>query len=140
MDVLIRIQGKQYLDADSDAVELTTDGQLEQTGDGYRIRYQETALTGMEGTVTTLDITEGRVLLARSGTMNCLLVLEPEKRHEGSYETPYGSLLLGAYTHELTNNLTERGGDLSFRYTVDMNGSVTGHHELHISLEPTRGE
>ena len=37
MDVLISIVGVQQLDGDSDTIELTTDGTLEPTADGYQI-------------------------------------------------------------------------------------------------------
>ena len=40
-------------DADPDATELTTEGTLELTEKGLLLTYQETALTGMEGTTTT---------------------------------------------------------------------------------------
>ena len=42
----------------------------------------------------------------------------------------------GAYTDDLSVDLTEKGGRLGFRYTLDMNGSVTGRHDVRISVRP----
>ena len=134
MDVLISIVGVQQLDGDSDTIELTTDGTLEPTADGYRLRYEETS--GLEGAMTTLHIAPGQVMLERSGSLTSLLVLEKGKRHLNSYETPYGNLMIGAYTDDLSVDLTEKGGRLGFRYTLDMNGSVTGRHDVRISVRP----
>ena len=133
MDVLISIVGVQQLDGDSDTIELTTDGTLEPTADGYRLRYE---VTGLEGAMTTLHIAPGQVMLERSGSLTSLLVLEKGKRHLNSYETPYGNLMIGAYTDDLSVDLTEKGGRLGFRYTLDMNGSVTGRHDVRISVRP----
>ena len=123
MDVLISIVGVQQLDGDSDTIELTTDGTLEPTADGYRLRYEETSVTGLEGAMTTLHIAPGQVMLERSGSLT-------------SHETPYGNLMIGAYTDDLSVDLTEKGGRLGFRYTLDMNGSVTGRHDVRISVRP----
>ena len=110
--------------------------QLEPTADGYRLRYEETSVTGLEGAMTTLHIAPGQVMLERSGSLTSLLVLEKGKRHLNSYETPYGNLMIGAYTDDLSVDLTEKGGRLGFRYTLDMNGSVTGRHDVRISVRP----
>ena len=65
---MISVRGEQYYDGvDPDSTELMTEGPLEQTADGLRISYQETELTGMEGTCTTFEIGPSRVILRRSG-------------------------------------------------------------------------
>lgn len=135
MDVLIAIKGVQSLDGDSDTIELTTVGIMEPTQDGYLLQYQETPITGMPGTVTTLRIAPSQVQLERSGSLSSLLVLEKGRRHQTSYETPYGSLLAGTYTEELDIDLTEEGGRLVLTYTMDMNGAVTGRHTVHIDVK-----
>ena len=54
-NVIISIQGKQSFEAqDDDTIELVTEGCLEPDGDdGYTLSYQESELTGLEGTTTT---------------------------------------------------------------------------------------
>ena len=57
LPVLLFIRGEQYFDdVDPDATELTTEGTLELTEEGLLLTYQETALTGMEGTTTTFEV------------------------------------------------------------------------------------
>lgn len=68
-NVIISIQGKQSFEAqDDDTIELVTEGCLEPDGDdGYTLSYQESELTGLEGTLTTFQIERDRVTLLRVG-------------------------------------------------------------------------
>ena len=53
--VLLTIRGEQYFDdVDPDETKLMTDGTMEVPEEGYLLTYQESELTGMEGTTTTL--------------------------------------------------------------------------------------
>ena len=75
--VLISVRGEQYFDGvDPDATELVTEGTLELMEEGLRLTYQETSLTGMEGTTTTFEITGPQVTLRRAG----LPELPPERQ------------------------------------------------------------
>ena len=57
LPVLLSIRGEQYFDGvDPDATELMTEGTMELSEEGLILRYQESALTGMEGTVTTFAV------------------------------------------------------------------------------------
>ena len=54
LPVMLSIRGEQYFDdVDPDETKLMTDGTLEVTEAGYLLTYQESELTGMEGTTTT---------------------------------------------------------------------------------------
>ncbi len=62
--MLLSIRGEQYFDdVDPDATELMTEGTLEVTENGLRLVYQESALTGMEGTTTVFEVSGPRVTL-----------------------------------------------------------------------------
>ena len=135
MAVWISITGTQHVDGQQDTVELTTAGQMLPTSEGWRLFYDESPASGMEGVTTSMDIQKDQVLLQRNGAMNSLLVLQKGRRHMCSYDTPYGSLMMGVYTRELRNRLTEHGGELDFCYTLDMNAGVTSSHDVHISVK-----
>lgn len=107
---MISVRGEQYYDGvDPDSTELMTEGTLEQTADGLRISYQETELTGMEGTCTTFEIGPSRVILRRSGSVNSQMVFEEGKQHTSLYETPFGDLSVDIQTGGLRHNLTGAG-------------------------------
>ena len=99
LPVMISVRGEQYFDdVDPNATELMTEGTLEQTEDGFLLSYQETELTGMEGTLTTFEIGPGRVILRRSGSVNSQMVFEEGRQHTSLYETPYGELSVDIQT------------------------------------------
>ena len=89
-NVIISIKGKQsYEDAEDETIELVTEGRLEEDGsDGFTLSYQESELTGLEGTLTTFQIEKDRITLMRVGEVNSQMVFEEGRRHLSMYNTP----------------------------------------------------
>ena len=111
LPVLLSIRGEQYFDdIDPDATELMTEGTMALTEDGIVLSYEESELTGMEGTTTTFEVKGPRVTLTRSGAVNSQMVFEEGRQHTSLYETPFGELSVDIQTSELKHNLSERGG------------------------------
>ena len=76
-NVIISIKGSQlYEGQDPDVTELVTAGTLRREQEGYTIAYQETELTGLEGTTTKLRIEGPRVTLLRQGSVNSQMIFE----------------------------------------------------------------
>ena len=136
LPVLLFIRGEQYFeDVDPDATELMTDGVLEMTEDGLRFSYQETELTGMEGTTTTFEVLGKKVILKRSGTVNSQMVFEEGKQHTSLYETPFGEMSVDIQTSRLLHNLTERGGLMEIKYSIAVEHTVTGRNCFKIRVK-----
>ena len=129
LPVMLSIRGEQYFDGiDPDAQELMTEGTMTLTEDGMVLAYQETALTGMEGTTTRFQIRGPRVILTRSGTVNSQMVFEEGRQHTSLYETPFGELSVDIQTSELKHNLSERGGLMEIKYSIAVEHTVTGRN------------
>ena len=135
MNALIKIVGTQTVDDEKDVIELTTSGTLERQEHGWKLSYHETEATGMEGTVTTLDIEENKLHMMRSGAHPSMLILEKNQRHHCNYYTPYGTLDLGTYTSELDCRLHDHGGEVKFSYTLGFNGGISSAHTIHITVQ-----
>ena len=136
LPVLLSIRGEQYFDGvDPDATELMTEGTMELSEEGLTLRYQETALTGMEGTTTTFEITGPQVTLRRAGTVNSQMVFEEGRQHTSLYETPYGELTVDIQTSCLRHNLTERGGIMEIKYSIAVEHTVTGRNCFKIRVK-----
>lgn len=137
LPVIITIRGEQYFDdCDPDGTELTTEGTLRVLSDGLLLRYEESALTGMEGTVTTFALQGPRVLLTRSGKVNSQMVFEEGRQHTSLYETPMGELSVDIRTSFLRHNLTERGGLLEIKYSIAVDHTATGKNAFKIRVRP----
>ena len=92
------------------------------------LAYEETALTGMEGTTTRFQVQGPRVILTRSGTVNSQMVFEEGRQHTSLYETPFGELSVDIQTSVLKHNLTERGGLMEIKYSIAVEHTVTGRN------------
>ena len=136
LPVTLFIRGEQYFDdVDPDATELVTEGTLELMEEGLRLTYQETSLTGMEGTTTTFEITGPQVTLRRAGTVNSQMVFEEGRQHTSLYETPYGELSVDIQTSALRHNLSERGGLLEIKYSIAVEHTVTGRNSFKVRVK-----
>lgn len=136
LPVLLSIRGEQYFDdMDPDSTELMTEGTMELREDGMLLTYQETELTGMEGTTTTFEVCGPKVILKRSGTVNSQMVFEEGKQHTSLYETPFGELSVDIQTSALRHNLSERGGVMEIRYSIAVEHTVTGRNCFKIRVK-----
>ena len=135
--VIISVFGEQYYDDDestSNGTELMTEGVLNETPDGFLLSYQESELTGMEGTTTTFEIRGNQVLLTRSGKVNSQMVFEEGRQYTSLYETPFGELTIDIQTSHLRHNMTRRGGILEIRYSIAVEHTVTGRNAFKIRV------
>ena len=96
-DVMIRVTSLQRNDSGQDEkISLETPGKFGiQKGFSY-ITYQETELTGMEGTTTSLRFYPDSVNLVRVGKILQQQEYKPGEVTYSQYETPFGTLQMGA--------------------------------------------
>ena len=135
LPVLLTIRSEQHFEnADPDSMELMTDGTLELTEEGLRLTYQETELTGLEGTTTTFEIRGPQVILTRSGSVNSQMVFEEGRQHTSLYETPFGELSIDIQTSRLRHNLTEQGGVMDLRYSISVEHAAAGRNAFKIRV------
>ena len=128
-DVIISIKGTQKYEHNApDVIELVTQGRLKEREGGYTLTYQESELTGLEGTRTTIEVEEEQVTLLREGGVNSQMVFEEGRQHTSLYETPYGELSVDIQTSRLLHNLTERGGLMEIKYSIAVEHVVTGRN------------
>lgn len=136
LPVLLTIRSEQhYEDMEPDSIELMTEGTLTATGEGgILLSYQESALTGLEGTTTTFEVRGPQVILSRTGSVNSQMVFEEGKQHTSLYETPFGELAIDVQTSRLRHSLTEQGGLMDLRYSISVDHSVTGRNAFRIRV------
>ena len=99
------------------------------------IAYEESETTGMEGSNTMLRISpENMVSIIRTGTYQTHLVVEKGKKHFCHYETPFGEFAVGVAAKWVRNRLSDEGGTLALRYTVDANSTLLSDNEIKIDV------
>ena len=136
LPVMLSIRGEQYFDdVDPDATELMTEGTLTLREGNLYLAYQESELTGMEGTTTTFAVRGPQVILTRSGKVSSQMVFEEGKQHTSLYETPFGELTVDIQTSSLRHNLSRNGGVMEIHYSIAVEHTVTGRNCFKIRVK-----
>ena len=125
-DVWLTIRSRQQFEGcDEERVNLETAATLYERGGKYYIAYEESELTGLEGTKTTVKLDGKTVTLIRTGTFPSHMLFSEDERHIGLYQTPIGQDMTIA-----THTVGENGGRLVIDYTVEVDNSLMGEHHF----------
>ena len=138
-DVWLSIHSTQSFEGcPQEEVNLVTAARLYRKNDKYYIAYDESEITGLEGTRTTLKIDGKTVALIRTGRIASELLFLERQRHVGLYQTPYGMATIATHTSRIQNTIGEGGGALVIDYTVEIDHSVAGSHhfEMTVATQP----
>lgn len=131
---MISLISIQYQDNEKNETELLTKASFKHSGEDYIISYEDTEATGFEGSTTTITINGSKsASIIREGTANSVLSLEIGKKHYCQYNTPYGSWLIGIYTHKIENDI-DQNGRLYLKYTLDLNSSFLSDNEIVMTI------
>lgn len=134
-DVIISIRGTQdYSGTDPDTMELVTEGKLAVQDGALRLSYEESELTGMEGTTTVFQVEPEKVTLLRLGSVQSEMVFEEGRRHMSLYSTPYGNMEIGVRARRLNSTLELTGGQLEIDYDIEINHMLAGQSLFRIDV------
>ena len=97
------------------------------------IIYDESEISGMNGTKTTIKALSNKVVLKRTGTNISELVFEKGKEHSQIYTTPYGEFIMETKTSKIFIDFNENlVGRLYLEYTLDIKNLGISKHILEI--------
>ncbi len=134
-NVIITIKGVQnYHDSGDDVIELVTDGEYSYGKKGAMFTYEESPITGLDGTKTTFIIRDDSVTMKRSGTLTTNMIFEEGKKHHFLYEMPFGATSMAIDTQMIRSELSEAGGELEIYYTTDIDHSPVGKNQFFINI------
>lgn len=139
-NVMLRITSLQRDElGKSETVSLETPGRYGTRGKMTFLTYDETELTGMQGTRTSLLLYPASVALVRTGK-----ILQKQEYTEGeetfsAYETPYGTIDMRVKTTSITNTIQDGRGRLKIVYDVELKGLFNHVNELVIDVWEEQG-
>ena len=140
-NVLITISGLQYgenMQADEEErepVEVICPAVYYFKNGKHYILY-EAPVEGMSGTIKNkIKIKENESLEVKSGLTNTHLFFEKGRLAVTQYETPYGSIVVGTHTRELTVDVAEDRIDVYVRYELDVSGDKIADCVIRIKVE-----
>ena len=120
---------------DGDEIEVVTPGEFYKKDNSYYAVYEETEISGMKGTTTTLKIDEEKFTLIRTGTTNTQMNFKKHARDLTLYSTPHGALDLTVDTRELKMNIDNNGGEVYIDYDMIIGNQQSLSTTLQINIK-----
>lgn len=137
-DVTIAIRGAQEVDGEENVIEMVASGTLSITSEECVLEYDEkdeddTAFR----TILSID-REGIATLQRDGPQANRMTIQRGQRHLCHYDTPFGVLNIGVFGEQVAHNLTDSGGEVYMRYTIDINSAMQSRNEVKITVKESK--
>jgi len=106
-------------------ISLVTEGKLgERNGHTY-IVYEETELTGMKGSKSTLKIEPGKIVLVRYGEISTKMEFVENDIFMTTYNTPFGVFDMVIKTKQAKHIKQEKGGQVHLEYYIEISNTNT---------------
>lgn len=134
-EVLLSIRGQQkYEDQEPEVIELVTEGTMEFRDGGWDIRYEESALTGLEGVTTTFRVEPDKIILTRTGKLNSQMVFQQGVVHDSLYQMEFGALMLSVQAKFLYFDIVPDGGTIDLTYSISIENTEAGLIDYHLDI------
>lgn len=134
-NVIISVKGTQASnDQGVSILELVTEGKYYREDKAYYVTYNESEVTGMDGTITTLKVLDGVVTLIRAGSVNSQLVFQQGQKHISYYDTEYGSFTVGVLANAVNVKIDDNGGEIRVGYQLEIDNNNTGENDFYMSI------
>lgn len=132
-NAVITVQSR--VSVEDELIEVVTPGKLYITSNGYRVEYDETKLSGMEGTKTTMIIKDGNFKLKRVGTTETNMEFEVNKQSLSLYKTPFGVMSMMIDTKAVDIDMNDDGGMVRIVYILDVEGQQIIETDLNVIVK-----
>lgn len=134
-NVMLSIRGMQrYPEQDPEVIELVTEGTLETWKDGWKLKYEESDLTGLAGVTTTFFVQPNVVTLDRTGPLCSRMEFREGIPHESLYQMEFGALMLTVCANKVSYDITENGGTIDLLYSIEIENTAAGQIEYHLDI------
>lgn len=134
-NVIISLKGTQTAeDHDMNVMELVTEGKYYRQDDAYYVTYDESEVTGMNGTTTTLKVVDDVVTLIRVGSVNSHFVFQQGQKHVSYYDTEHGAFTIGVLANAVDVKMDDHGGEIRVGYQLEIDNNKTGENDFFMSI------
>ncbi|MEA3423566.1 MAG: DUF1934 domain-containing protein [Bacillota bacterium] len=123
------------VEGEEDKIEFATEGEYQKNDDVITIMYEESEISGMKGSLTTLEVKDESIVMRRDGTASSEMMFEEGKRHESDYSTPYGVFKVELLTKKLESDFNEEGsGTITIEYDMSIRGLSESSNRLIVEV------
>ncbi len=121
-DVMISIKGMLFdVAEEAEDLEVIQPGQYYKRGDMHYLIYDEPVEGTDEVTKNMIKFNDNCMTLTRKGMVNTTMLFDTKEKNLTNYATPFGNLIIGLDTHNISLNKTEEELSLKINYSLDIN-------------------
>lgn len=122
--VVLKIDSKIKMTGQEDQdMELMTEGKFYIKDEQFYFVYEESELSGMDGTRTMLKLGDERVTMRRFGQNDSELTFEAGIRYDALYKTPYGHFDMEVVASKVNYEVDAEGNaDIELIYEISIKG------------------
>ena len=129
------ISVRSFSDLNKDEViEVVTPGKFHLGGSEFKAVYEESEISGMDGTTTTLVIKDDALILEREGSTTTRMEFKKGEEVVSLYNTPYGMMNINISTKELDIDMDDDGGVIYTKYILGLEGQPGITTELKVKI------
>ncbi len=136
-EVYISIKGMQFEPGvEEEEIESIQFGEYYQKGNTRFLLFEEMTEGSREVTKNILRMQENALYVTKKGLMNVQMSFEEHKKSSSSYQTPFGTLLMGIDTHNISWEETQDRIVMRVEYALDVNYEHLADCKIIIEVRP----
>ena len=141
-DVLIKISGLQVDSedegCDNEPVEIITAASYYEKDGKHYIFYEEMEEGTECITKNRITLNPDRIEIHKSGHVNTSMIFEKNSRTNSAYDTPFGRMMMGISSGDISLNVTDSLISTDLSYTLDINSQALLNCELNMQIVPKK--
>lgn len=137
-DVVLSIVGMQFSErVDEEPIELVTRGSYYKKNNKHYVIYDE-MIEGINGvTKNTVKFDDSAFYLSKSGAINTTMLFEEKKRNMTNYKTPFGNIVIGLDTSNISVEEDDSEIKVNVDYSIDANYEYLADCSISMKIQAT---
>lgn len=121
---------------EKETIELVTEGKYTFKNKCHYLIYEESEVSGFEGTTTKIKISKDKIELTRIGDIASDMVFEKNKRYENVMPTPMGNIPLEILTNNIKIKISQEPLklDIELEYSLSLKGLLRAKNIMEIKV------
>lgn len=134
-DVLVTISGKHMMGTQSDNISIIAPAIYSKVGKIHKVEYEDPS-EGIPGTTkNTISIGDGMMDIVKEGIANARMTFgNKNKKSLTCYNTPYGDIIIGIYTNNISIDESEDKVSVHVDYSLDVGGDRISNCDMNIDI------
>ncbi len=124
---------------DASTLDFVTEGFYTYEDDVGCFTYEESEVTGLPGTRTSVFVFPDQVVVDRDGSLTSRMIFKEGEKTAFLYNTPYGNATMGIDTKLIRHSFDKRGGKAEIEYVINLDHALFSRNRFTINVEQAGG-